>query len=186
MKSATKKDKAPISNKETANNTIKENIVRPSIGIGEKNREEIVKILNGLLSDEFVMYAKLRKYHWNVVGMNFYSLHNLFEEQYKQVETFIDEIAERTRTIGGMAIGTLKEFTEHTRLRENPGEYPDAKAMLSDTVDSHEIIIRQMRQDLEECEEKYNDAGTSDFITALMEAHEKMAWMARAFLEENR
>ncbi|MBM3226662.1 MAG: hypothetical protein FJZ47_23095 [Candidatus Tectomicrobia bacterium] len=55
--------------------------------------------------------------------------------------------------------------------------------MLTNLVTDHETIIRQLRQDLEACASTWHDAGTSDFLTGLMEQHEKMAWMLRAYVE---
>jgi starvation-inducible DNA-binding protein len=79
-------------------------------------------------------------------------------------------------------MATLGEFTKNTRLEEEPNTYPDAKTMLSNLLNDHESIIRNLRVDLEACTTKYHDAGTTDFLTGLMEQHEKMAWMLRAFL----
>ena len=153
------------------------------IGLVDKNRAPIVEILNALLADEYVLYTKTRNYHWNVVGPQFNDLHRFFETQYAELDEIVDEVAERARTLGGRAEGTLAEFLKSARLKEYPGDYPDAGMMLANLAADHESIIRQMRADLEVCAEKYRDLGTSDFLTGLMEKHEKMAWMSRAFLE---
>jgi starvation-inducible DNA-binding protein len=79
-------------------------------------------------------------------------------------------------------VGTLTEFVKTTRLRERPGEYPDARGMISDLVADHEAVVRQLRADVVTVMDKHGDAGTNDFLTGLMEQHEKMAWMLRAFL----
>ena len=88
--------------------------------------------------------------------------------------------------VGGHASGTLAEFARHTRLKERPGVYPDAAGMLKDLLGDHESVIRRLREDLETAAGKHKDAGTSDFLTGLMEKHEKMAWMLRAFLPKGR
>jgi starvation-inducible DNA-binding protein len=90
-------------------------------------------------------------------------------------------VAERARALGGHAFGTLAEFVRHARLKEQPDVYPDAPAMLKDLLGDHEAVIRRLREDLETTAAKHGDAGTSDFLTGLMEKHEKMAWMLRAF-----
>ena len=56
--------------------------------------------------------------------------------------------------------------------------------MVANLVTDHETVIRNLRQDLRACDEEYDDMGTSDFLTGLMEIHEEMAWMLRAFLQE--
>ena len=157
--------------------------MNPDIGMSESNRASVVKILNTLLADEYVLYTKTRNYHWNVVGPQFNDLHKFFEAQYGALNEVVDDVAERARTLGGPALGTLDEFSKHARLKEHPGKYPDATGMLKDLLDDHEAVIRQLRVDLETVGEVYHDTGTNDFLTGLMEQHEKMAWMLRAFLD---
>jgi starvation-inducible DNA-binding protein len=155
----------------------------PNLGISESNREQTVKILNALLADEYVLYTKTRNYHWNVVGPQFNDLHKFFEAQYEALNEVVDDVAERARTLGGKSVATLAEFTQQSRLKEHPGQYPAATAMLSNLLADHEAVIRTLRADLATVMDKHGDAGTSDFLTGLMEKHEKMAWMLRAFLD---
>ena len=140
-----------------------------------------VEILNTLLADEYLLYTKTRNYHWNVVGPQFNDLHNFFEAQYEALDDIVDDVAERARSLDGHAIGTLAELAKRARLKERPGKYPEAKGMLADLLGDHETLIRQLRADLATTMDKHDDAGTSDFLTGLMEKHEKMAWMLRAF-----
>ena len=154
----------------------------PNIAIAEEHRRAVVAILNDLLSDEYVLYTKTRNYHWNVVGPQFNDLHKFFEAQYAELNEIIDEVAERARALGGLAHGTLAEFSAHTRLKEHPGQTPDAMGMLGNLLADHEAIVRQLRADLDIAISKHHDAGTGDFLTGLMEQHEKMAWMLRAFV----
>jgi len=110
-------------------------------------------------------------------------LHRFFERQYEDLNEVVDEVAERARTLGAPALGTLNEFSDATRLSEQPGVYPDAMTMIGNLLDDHEAIIRTLRTDLETCAQRYHDIGTNDFLTGLMERHEKMAWMLRSFLQ---
>ncbi|MBI4160975.1 MAG: DNA starvation/stationary phase protection protein [Acidobacteria bacterium] len=158
--------------------------MKTNIGIDPANRDGVVKILNALLADEYVLYTRTRNYHWNVVGRQFNDLHKFFEAQYEELDGIVDDVAERARAMGGHAVATLAEFLKLTRLKEKPGDYPNATGMISDLLADHEAIIRTLRGDLETCDQKFHDMGTSDFLTGLMEKHEKMAWMLRAFLEE--
>lgn len=155
----------------------------PNIGLNEQDQAGVVQILNDLLSDEFVLYTKTRNYHWNVVGPQFNDLHKFFETQYEELNAVVDDVAERARTLGGHALGTLVEFSQHARLGEHPGEYPEARRMLANLLEDHESIIRTLRSDLERVADSHHDIGTNDFLTGLMERHEKMAWMLRSYLE---
>ena len=158
-------------------------MMKLNIGLSEEQCDGVVKILNSLLSDEYLLYTKTRNYHWNVLGPQFNDLHKFFEEQYTELTEVVDDVAERARSLGGWAFGTLQEFAQHTRLKEHPGHYPNAREMIGNLLADHETIIRQLRMDLETCAERYHDMGTNDFLTGLTEKHEKMAWMLRAFLE---
>ena len=154
------------------------------IGLTDQQRAGVAAILDRTLSDLFVLYIKTRNYHWNVVGMHFRDLHKLLEEQYDQLEEAIDLVAERSRKLGAPALGTLKEFLDHASLKEQPGDYPDAYTMLSNLCGDHEAVIQWLRQSADDCEEKFHDMGTNDFLIGLMQEHEKMAWMLRSYLEE--
>jgi starvation-inducible DNA-binding protein len=172
-------------NTETSNTGNREGLFRkPNIDLSEEQRAGVVKILNAMLSDEYLLYTKTRNYHWNVTGPQFHDLHKFFEEQYTELNEIVDAVAERARALAGWSFGTLSEFSQHSRLKEHPGQYPKSREMIANLLGDHEAIIRQLRSDLETCADKYHDIGTSDFLTGLMEQHEKMAWMLRAFLED--
>ena len=128
-------------------------------------------------------YIKLRKFHWNVSGQSFMELHKLFEGQYTQLEVSIDETAERISKLGGKTIGTMKEFSELTIIKEYPNQYPGQKEMLKELLEDHETLIVQLRKDVEASAGENKDAGTADFLTGLMLAHETMAWTLRRYLE---
>lgn len=155
--------------------------MKPNIGIAEKDLKAIIELLSVGLSNEVILYTKTRKFHWNVCGESFMEFHKLFEVQYTELEIAIDEIAERINKLGGKTIGTFKEFSERATIKESPGEYPNAMAMVKELLEDHETIIQQLRKDVDECADKYKDAGTSDFLTGKMEEHESIAWTLRRY-----
>ena len=157
--------------------------MKPDLGIKEKDLTEINDLLNHVQADGNVLYIKLRKFHWNLSGDNFMELHKLFEEQYDAVAEAIDEVAERISTLGGVAIGTTSEFAELSLLIENPGKIPTNQEMIKELVNDHETIVKSLRKFVDDTEEKYGDKGTSDFLTGLMQAHEKMAWKLRKYFK---
>ena len=99
-------------------NKVKGDIMKPSIGLADKTRKEITQRLNSLLSDEYVLYVKTLNYHWNVVGPFWNDLHLFFGKQYAQLALFIDDIAERARTLGSVAVGSMQGFIDHARIKE--------------------------------------------------------------------
>jgi starvation-inducible DNA-binding protein len=156
----------------------------PDLGLSEANVQGVAAILSRLLADEHVLYMRLRNYHWNVIGMAFGPLHALFQAQYEALALDIDDIAERIRMLGPTVPGTLTEMLQLTTLAERPGDLPEDRAMVAQLVADHEAIIRNLRRDLRACDEQYDDMGTSDFLTTLIEKHEKMAWLLRAHIEQ--
>ena len=154
-----------------------------NIGLSKDARANMIERLNTLLADEHLLYTKTRNYHWNVTGIHFTILHELFEQQYNSLKLVADEIAERTRKLGGMAIGTLSEFAERSRLSENPGTVPAAKDMIANLLDDHEHIISALREDIEACADEFGDEGTADLLVGTMRTHDGMAWMLRSMLE---
>lgn len=152
------------------------------IGVGAKERLEIGQRLNALLADEFVLYVKCRNYHWNVVGPSFKPLHEFFEEQYEKVDEIIDEVAERARQLGSLARGSMKAYIAQTRLKESV-EGISASEMLEHLCSDHEAICRKLREDVDFCNQA-RDHATANFLSELLERHEKMAWMNRAHLEK--
>lgn len=153
-----------------------------NIGLSDKQREAVVKILNTVLADEFVLYTKSRRFHWNVEGPDFSELHDLFEKHYEQLGEIVDQVAERARALGGIAAGSLEEYLKLTRLKEEPGKSYDARGMIGALLADHEAVIRSLRKDLETCSKEHGDEGTMDFLTGLMQEHEKTAWMLRAYV----
>ncbi|RTL57592.1 MAG: DNA starvation/stationary phase protection protein [Sphingobacteriales bacterium] len=154
-----------------------------AIGIAPQHLAEVAHALNILLADEHVLYIQTRNAHWNVEGSDFLTKHRFFEEQYQQIETIIDSVAERIRTLGHYAEATMAGFLKLTHLTEATREKNDSTGFIKSLLASHETIIIHLRENIEQFSAKWKDAGTSDFITGLMETHEKMAWMLRAHLK---
>ena len=115
---------------------------------------------------------------------HFSDLHKFFESQRKEPADNVDEVAELARAVGVNAIGTPQEFPQYARVKEHPAHYRASREMVVDLLGDHETIIRQLREDVLITAEKYHDMGTSDFLTGILEQHEKMGWMLRTNLEE--
>lgn len=155
--------------------------IQVDIGIGDEGRKESARLLDSLLANEYVLFTKLLKYHWNVQGMAFGPLHDLFQDQYTALFDVVDNVAERIRAIGHIAPGTLQEFSQLTSLQEEPGKNPSQQDMIADLLGNHEVIIKQLRSLISKTEE-LGDMGTNDFVNGLLGKHEKQAWMLRAHL----
>jgi len=130
-----------------------------------------------------VLYVRTLNYHWNVRGMQFHSLHPFFERLYGEQAKTIDDIAEKVRALGGVAVATLEEFLSNSRLKEHRGDPPDPRMMILTLSADHETIIRQIREILRTVGEKYDDPSTTNFLANLLEKHEKTLWMLQAHLD---
>lgn len=154
--------------------------MKTNIGISEENRQEITGILSKLLADEFLLYTKTLRAHWNLEGHDFHTKHLFFEEHYNAIKRFSDSVAERIRKLGHYAPGTMGDFLNLTHLTE---KYEGDNTSLEYTaalLEDHDSIIQFIRENIAKVEEEYKDAGSADFLTGLMQEHEEMAWMLRA------
>lgn len=152
------------------------------IGIENKAREEIAQGLSRLLADTYTLYLKTHNFHWNVTGPMFQTLHLMFEQQYTELSTAVDEIAERIRALGFPAPGSYSEYGKLTSIEEASG-VPAAKDMIRQLVAGQEAVVRTARSIFSVADEA-NDEPTADLLTQRMQIHEKTAWMLRSLLEE--
>ena len=150
------------------------------IGINTEQREEIATGLSRLLADSYTLYLKTHNYHWNVTGPLFNTLHLMFEEQYTELATAVDEIAERIRSLGVKAPGSYTDFAELTSITEGKGD-EDAHEMIRQLVLGQEAVARTARE-VFPLAEAANDEPTADLLTQRMQIHEKTAWMLRSML----
>ena len=154
----------------------------PAIGLSAASRSKVIAMLSSALADQHVLYQKTRNYHWNLTGHRFHTLHVLFEIQYGELAIAIDETAERIRMLGGTSPGSMSEFLKLAELKEAPGQLINGEAALERLAADHEACIRSLRKMIETAAEKSDDAGSADFLTGLIRAHEKTAWMLRSHL----
>lgn len=150
-------------------------------GIAAKDRNEIADGLSRVLADTYTLYLKTHNYHWNVTGPQFRTLHLMFEEQYRELWTATDEIAERIRALGAFAPGTYAEFGKLSSLQEDNG-VPGAEQMVKNLVKGHEQVVKTAR-DLFKVASDADDEVTADLMVQRMQASEKTAWMLRSLTE---
>ncbi|MBS2040452.1 DNA starvation/stationary phase protection protein [bacterium] len=160
---------------------VAESLDRPiDIGIEAEARQQLAEQISRLLADTQRLYQKTHSYHWNVTGPMFATLHAMFEQQYTELWTAQDVIAERIRALGFYAPATSKEFSALTDIPEDT-EVPRAEAMLRNLVDGHEATARTARTVLA-IAERVHDAPSADLMTERLQVHEKTAWMLRSLL----
>ncbi len=151
------------------------------IGIDKQDRAIISAGLSKVLADTYTLYLQTHNFHWNVTGPLFNTLHLMFEQQYTELATAVDEIAERIRALGFPAPGTYQDYAKLTRVEEVSG-VPSAEEMIRILVEGQETVVRTARE-VFPLAEKANDEPTADLLTQRMQVHEKTAWMLRSLLE---
>lgn len=153
------------------------------LGFSNVETNDVVKALNLLLANYQVHYQKLRDFHWNVTGPDFFDLHEQFEMEYEAVKSNIDEIAERIRVFGKTPTSTMKEYLEDATIKEaNRGLGADQ--MVAEILNDFEVLMEWMLDSIEESN-KASDTSTVDMITKMMQRMEKRHWMFTAFSQNN-
>ncbi|TMM31550.1 DNA starvation/stationary phase protection protein [Polaribacter aestuariivivens] len=144
----------------------------------------IVSELNVLLADYHVYYQKLRNFHWNILGKNFFELHRKFEEMYNDTKIKIDEVAERIITLKYHPISKLSDYIEISRIKESSPLLTD-KEMVTILIEDHKILLEQLNKVIEKANEA-KDEGTIDLIGAYIRELEKVTWMLNAWSKDTK
>lgn len=150
------------------------------MGWSEREVEAITRGLNELLANFVIHFQKLRNYHWNVKGPDFFDLHTEFEKQYESAHRDIDAIAERIRVFGELPSGTLKEYLDVAEIRET-GSNLNSELMVREVLGDYGILLNQMFT-IVEVAKNAGDVGTEQMVTAIIHRIEKNHWMLTAFL----
>ncbi|WP_299372950.1 Dps family protein [uncultured Kiloniella sp.] len=152
------------------------------IGVREKQRADVAEKLSGFLASTYTLYMKALYYHWNVTGVQFHSLHSLFEQQYEGLHKTGDELAERIRALGHFTPGTFKAYMDLSSVDEDDALPDDAKQMVENLLRDNETCSKEAREVLRVAEDS-GDEVTVDMMVARMAAHDEAAWMLRSTIQ---
>lgn len=142
------------------------------------SKKSVVSALKNVLADNYALYLKTQNYHWNVEGPHFKSLHLLFEEQYTDIATAIDTIAELIRGLGEKAPATFDAYAKATTIK--PGnEKATAAQMVKELAVDQEVIQKTLQTALDAAQ-KTGDEVVADFMVERMTVHRKAAWMLKS------
>ena len=152
------------------------------LGFNKKDTTEIIEQLNLLIASYHVHYQKLRNFHWNVTGKDFFDLHEKFEELYDFSKVNIDDLAERVRVFGATPTATLSEYLKLSKIAEPVG-VPAPDDMVDQILGDFEILLSQMINVLEKAND-LGDVSTIDLVNTMVKSTEKYYWMFTSWLEE--
>jgi len=141
----------------------------------------IAEALNQSLAETVVTTMLAQNFHWNVTGMSFGALHDLFQKVYEDHFEGQDDLAERVKALGGQAEGNLAGMLKRSKVKEHEGRASD-REMVAKLLDAEEIVAATLAQSGELAAE-HGDTLTEDLCIARGQEHEKFAWMLRAHLE---
>lgn len=143
--------------------------------------EEVVEGLNQAVAEVSVTTMKAQNYHWNVTGMAFGPLHEMFQKIYEDHFEAQDELAERIKALGGHAVGRYDEFLKRSKVVECDGHLP-AEQMIANLTKDQETIAGTLNA-LADLAEKHGDMITNDIAIERATTHEKFAWLLGAHLK---
>lgn len=146
-----------------------------------KNKSEIVKKLNLLLSDYEIYYQNLRALHWNIKGKMFFMLHEKYEEFYNESADVIDEIAERILMLESTPLHTYEDFLKHSSIKPIKN-VKDANESIRIVLENNEKLLDGAFQVLEVADES-GDEGTTALLSDIISALEKRIWMLKSSIE---
>jgi starvation-inducible DNA-binding protein len=154
-----------------------------SVGVPEENRQAIIALLNQRLADSSDLFTQVKWAHWNVKGMHFIQLHELFDSVAEHLQEQTDSIAERITTLGGVANGTARETAAKSSLKEADLTASDGAAMLKFLVHNAAQHANAMREALQEADD-LGDPITCDLFTTLTREFDKDLWFLEAHLTQ--
>jgi starvation-inducible DNA-binding protein len=155
--------------------------VHARLGFTKLETAGTVDALNKLLANYNVHYQKLRNFHWNVKGRDFFDVHEKFEVQYNAAKVAIDDIAERIRVFGQTPFSTMYEYLNNSDIKEASTELTSLE-MVKEIIKDYELLLESMFKVIEVSIDT-GDSGTEDMIKEFVKMTEKNHWMMTAFCQ---
>jgi starvation-inducible DNA-binding protein len=149
------------------------------IDIEEGARDRLVELLNARLADTFDLYSQVKQAHWNVKGKEFIQLHLLYDQVADAIFPYVDEIAERATTLGGLALGTARLAAAASTLEEYPLDAVadmDTVAVVADRLGAYAALVREAIDTAAEA----GDQATADLFTEIAREVDKYLWFVEA------
>ena len=164
-----------------ANNNSKMKFYPTRIDINTETRVGVVEKLTETLATTIDLKTQVKQAHWNVKGLDFYQLHELFDEMAGELEEYVDTIAERITALGGTALGTARMAANNSLIPEYPLDAVEGIEHITALADRYAIYAKHVREAID-LSEKLGDADTADLYTEISRAMDKRLWFLEAHL----
>lgn len=155
---------------------------RTKNGLSQETREKVINILNARLADASDLKSQAKQAHWNVKGIHFFQLHELFDQVATAVEAHMDLIAERATALGGTALGTVRVAARNSTLSEYPLEITDGTAHVDALSTALADFGNVVRRNIDETND-LGDADTADLFTEVSREIDKLLWFVEAHIQ---
>jgi starvation-inducible DNA-binding protein len=159
--------------------------MNPDVAIKPNPTDRVISILNLVLADECLLYTKTRNSHLKATDPGAGALREVFEKQFDELSEIINALSERIRSLGGYPMGTMSDFLQHARLKENSEVRLPALRMAGQLLVDHQVMMRELGGDAEACVQEYGETTVSEFLSGLIARHEAMAQKLRAHLAQS-
>ena len=144
-------------------------------------RSQVVDILSQSLATTLDLKTQAKQAHWNVKGMNFYQLHELFDELASELEEYVDMAAERITALGGVAMGTARIAAADSILPEYPYDIDTGEAHVAALAERFAAYAAHVRIAIDQTDE-LGDSDTADLYTEISRTIDKRLWFLEAHL----
>ncbi|MFC2254835.1 Dps family protein [Labrys portucalensis] len=143
--------------------------------LGVNAAKDISAALTALLADVLALYLKTKNFHWHMSGRHFRDYHLLLDEQASQIFAMTDEIAERTRKIGGTTLRSIGHASRLQRISDNDAGFVTPAGMLAELREDNRLLIALMRETHELCGE-HNDIASASLLENWIDEAERRHW----------
>lgn len=150
--------------------------------LAKGKREKVVEHLNARLADVIDLKTQAKQAHWNVKGIHFIGLHELFDQVAVAAEAHTDLIAERITALGGTAMGTARVVAQRSSLSEYPLEIVDGTAHVDALSTAMADFGKNVRRNIDDAE-KIGDTDTADLLTEVSREIDKLLWFVEAHIQ---
>jgi starvation-inducible DNA-binding protein len=152
------------------------------IDVPDQDRKALINLLNERLADTADLYSQIKQAHWNVKGLDFFQLHELFDQIAGEMFPYIDLIAERVTALGGVALGTARMAAAGSSLPEYPVDATEGREHLKALIDRYAAFTASIRKAIDAADE-HHDKATADIFTEISRTVDKQLWFLEAHLQ---
>ena len=159
----------------------KQKLYSTRIDLAEDVRVKVIEILNQTLAATLDLKTQTKQAHWNVKGMDFYQLHELFDEMATELEEYVDMVAERVTALGGVAMGTARIAASNSIISEYDLDAVTGAEHITALANSFGVYAKHVREAIDATDD-LGDADTADLYTEVSRTIDKRLWFLEAHL----